>query len=81
MCCGSGNGPKRIRSTYSASSDKRRSQDTARSQKVPKAVPTQRMKSSGKKNCNKCGAIALLVYISNRERFQCSNDKCRNIIK
>lgn len=81
MCCGSGQGPKKIRSTYSSSGGGRQTKDTARSQKAPKAVPAQRMKSSGKKNCDKCGAVALLVYISNRERFQCSNDKCRNIIK
>lgn len=79
MCCGSGRSPKRLRSSYSAGG--RKSKDTANSQKVPKVVPSQRLKSSNKKNCSKCGAVALLVYISNRERYQCSNDKCRNIIK
>jgi hypothetical protein len=75
MCCGSG-GPKKIRSTYS-----KQAKGVIKPQRAAKAVSPRRQRVAAKRYCDKCGGIALLVYIAGRERFQCSKDECRNILK
>jgi ssDNA-binding Zn-finger/Zn-ribbon topoisomerase 1 len=44
-------------------------------------VEVQRQYIIPRQTCPKCGYPAMVVNIANRERYQCSNSNCRQIIR
>jgi ribosomal protein S27AE len=44
-------------------------------------VEAQRQYVIPRQTCPKCGYPTMTVNIANRERYQCSNSNCRNIIR
>ena len=47
----------------------------------PNKVEVQRQYVLPRQTCPKCGYPVMTVNIANRERYQCSNSNCRNILR
>lgn len=85
MCCGSG-GNRKLRSqqvVQKASKPRKvaQIQRVKRKQTAERSVSIERQYVVPHARCSKCGYPTMLVNIAGRERQQCSNANCRQILK
>ncbi len=78
-CCGGGSRPQKVRTQVITKTE------TVQPQVVQRKIGAspasiQRQHVVPNEQCPKCGYPAMVVYIANRERMQCSNANCRTII-
>jgi len=92
MCGGCGGGIHRTQNvrkqavkqqTVSAAQAKRQPllKHIQRNPAAANKIEVQRQYVIPKQTCPKCGYPTMTVNIANRERYQCSNSNCRNIIR
>ncbi len=85
-CCGGGNKrPQLVRKQVIETSTKKApgpvQKRLNRTGKVEPVQQIQRQYVIPREQCTKCGYIGMMVHIAGRERMQCSNVNCREIIQ